>query len=76
MKLTLVDDEMQKQVDEMFLNLKQNHPDIIDGIPKHCIEVVISDYLYQNKENKDEEELQQKMSAIKVKEECDLLSES
>ena len=66
MKLTLADNEIQKQVDEMFLNLKQNHPDIIDGIPKHCIEVVISNYLYQNKNG--EEDLAENLSNIEVKE--------
>ena len=75
MKMLLTDDDTQDRVNDMYKILKQNHPDIIDGIPEHCISIVIANYIYSSK---DEEEVEQKISAIKVKdeEECDLLSVS
>ena len=75
MKMLLTDDDTQDQVNDMYKILKQNHPDVIDGIPEHCINIVIANYIYSSK---DEEEVEQKISAIKVKdeEECDSLSVS
>ena len=75
MKMLLADDNTQDQVNNMYKILKQNHPDVIDGIPEHCVNIVIANYIYSSK---DEEELEQKISAIKVKdeEECDSLSVS
>ena len=75
MKMLLTDDDTQDQVNDMYKILKQNHPDVIDGIPEHCVNIVIANYIYSSK---DEEEVEQKISAIKVKdeEECDSLSVS
>ena len=75
MKTLLSDDDKQEEVSKMYKILKQNHPDVIDGIPEHCISIVIANYIYSSK---DEEEVEQKISAIKVKdeEECDSLSVS
>ena len=75
MKTLLSDDDKQEEVSKMYKILKQNHADIIDGIPEHCISIVIANYIYSSK---DEEEVEQKISAIKVKdeEECDSLSVS
>ena len=70
MKMLLADDDTQEQVNKMYKLLKQNHPDIIDGIPEHCINIVIANYIYSSK---DEEDVEQQISAIKIKEEeCDL----
>ena len=75
MKTLLSDDDKQEEVSKMYKILKQNHPDVIDGIPEHCINIVIANYIFASK---DEEEVEQKISAIKVKdeEECDSLSVS
>ena len=75
MKTLLSDDEKQEEVSKMYKMFKQYHPDVIDGIPEHCVNIVIANYIYSSK---DEEELEQKISAIKVKdeEECDSLSVS
>ena len=75
MKTLLSDDDKQEEVSKMYKILKQNHPDVIDGIPEHCISIVIANYIYSSK---DEEEVEQKISAIKVKDEekCDSLSVS
>ena len=75
MKMLLTDDDTQDRVNNMYKILKQNHPDVIDGIPEHCVNIVIANYIYSSK---DEEEVEQKISAIKVKdeEECDSLSVS
>ena len=75
MKMLLADDDTEDQVCKMYKILKQNHPDVIDGIPEHCVNIVIANYIYSSK---DEEELEQKISAIKVKDEekCDSLSVS
>ena len=75
MKTLLSDDDKQEEVSKMYKILKQNHPDIIDGIPEHCISIVIANYIYSSK---DEEKVEQKISAIKVKDEeiCDSLSVS
>jgi len=75
MKMLLTDDDTQDRVNDMYKILKQNHPDIIDGIPEHCISIVIANYIFASK---DEEKVEQKISAIKVKDEeiCDLLSVS
>ena len=75
MKLLLTDDDTQDQVNDMYKILKQNHPDVIDGIPEHCVNIVIANYIYSNKE--EEDQWVEKMSSIKVKEEeCDLPSDS
>ena len=74
MKMLLADDDTQEEVNKMYKLLKQNHPDIIDGIPEHCINIVIANYIYSSK---DEEDVEQQISAINIKEEeCDLLSAS
>ena len=75
MKMLLTDDDTQDRVNDMYKILKQHHPDIIDGIPEHCISIVIANYIFASK---DEEEMEQKISAIKVKDEeiCDSLSVS
>jgi len=75
MKMLLSDDDKQEEVSKMYKILKQNHPDVIDGIPEQCINIVIANYIYSSK---DEEEVEQKISAIKVKDEeiCDSLSVS
>ena len=75
MKTLLSDDEKQEEVSKMYKMFKQYHPDVIDGIPEHCVNIVIANYIYSSK---DEEELEQKISAIKVKDEedCDSLSVS
>ena len=75
MKMLLTDDDTQDRVNDMYKILKQNHPDVIDGIPEHCISIVIANYIYSSK---DEEEMEQKISVIKVKDEekCDSLSVS
>ena len=74
MKMLLADDDTQEQVNKMYELLKQHHPDIIDGIPDHCINIVIANYIYASK---CEEDVEQQISAIKIKEEeCALLSAS
>ena len=74
MKTLLSDDDKQEAVSKMYKMLKQYHPDVIDGIPEHCVNIVIANYIYSNKE--EEDQWVEKMSSIKVKEECDLPSDS
>ena len=51
MKYELIDEELQAQVDKMKLQIQKHHFDCIEGVPDHCIEVAIANYLYSLKED-------------------------
>ena len=53
MKYELLDEDLQHSVSKMKIQIQQHHLDIIDGVPDHCLEIAIANYLYsqKNKEN-------------------------
>lgn len=49
MKYELKDDDIRQEMEKMKIKIQKHHLDIIDGVPDHCIEVAIADYLYSTK---------------------------
>ena len=46
MKYELLNQDLQDSVAQIKLNIQKHHLDLIDGVPDHCLEIAIANYLY------------------------------
>lgn len=68
MKYELLNQDLQDSVAQIKLNIQKHHLDLIDGVPDHCLEIAIANYLYSQKQDGD---LENKISDDSKKEKCD-----